>query len=108
MFIPNTYRVIIKPIQTREITSSGVILGGQLKSGENLLYGEVVHPGDTKFEKGQKVFYSEYSAASLVDARSLHDGSRTYTDVKDDNYVVVSQDDIMAYYDSDSISEIVK
>lgn len=102
--IPNTHRVIIKPFPISELKSSGLILPGQLTAGENLFYGEILHPGNTKFVKGQGVFYSEYSAANLIDVKPILEGNKSYTDMKDENYVVVAEDDIMAYYDASEIS----
>lgn len=99
MVVPNTNRVIIKPIEIEELGSSGLVVAGQLKAGENLFYGEIVHPGDTKFEKGQGVFYSEYSSANLFDVRPLIDGSKSFKEVREDGWVVVAEDDIMAFYD---------
>lgn len=102
MIVPNTQRVIIKPIIIDEIKSSGLVIAGQLKAGENLFYGEIIHPGDTKFKEGQAVFYSEYSAASLIDYRSVVDGSKTFSQVSKEGLVVVAEDDILAY----DVSEI--
>ena len=99
MLAPNTHRIIIKPIPINELKASGLIIAGQLKAGENLFYGEIVHQGDTKFAKGQNVFYSEYSAANLFDVRELLTGGRSFADVQNDGFVVVAQDDVMAYYD---------
>lgn len=100
--IPNTHRVIIKPIELSELKSSGLIIAGQLKAGENLFYGLIEHPGTTKFVRGQGVFYSEYSAASLIDARAILSGERSFSDISKDGFVVVAEDDIMAYYPDDS------
>ena len=97
--IPNTHRVIIKPIEISELKSSGLIIAGQLKAGENLFYGLIEHPGDTKFAKGQGVFYSEYSAAALIDAKAILSGEKDYSDLSRESFVVVAEDDIMAYYD---------
>jgi len=108
MVIPNTDRVIIKPIHIEELTSSGIIIAGQLKAGENLFYGEIVHQGDTKFEKGQGVFYSEYSAANVFDVRDIISGKKTFSEIQKDGWVVVAQDDIMAYYDHSTISKTAK
>jgi len=101
--IPNTHRVIIKPFPIKELKSSGLVLPGQLTAGENLFYGEILHAGDTKFVKGQGVFYSEYSAANLIDVRPILNGDKSYTDMKDENFVVVAEDDIMAYYDATEV-----
>ena len=101
MIVPNVNRVIVKPIPIKELKSSGLVIAGQLKAGENLFYGEILHAGTTKFKKGQEVFYSEYSAANLLDARGLLSGDANISDLKEDKHqmVVVAEDDIMAYYD---------
>jgi co-chaperonin GroES (HSP10) len=108
MIIPNTHRVIIKPIPIEQLKSSGLVLAGQLKAGENLFYGKVVHPGDTKFKEGQEVFYSEYSAANLFDVKPLIEGTKSFADMKDEGYVVVASDDVMAYYDTSEVSTVTK
>ena len=107
MLVPNIQRVIIKPILIDEIKSSGLVLAGQLKAGENLYYGEIIHPGTTKFKKGQGVFYSEYSAASLIDYRAVIEGTKKFSEVSKEGLVVVAEDDILAYDDSE-ISKTTK
>lgn len=96
MIVPNTHRVIIKPIKIKS-TASGLVLGGDqgMKAGENLLFGEIIHPGDTKFVKGQKVFYSGYSASAITDVQKMNEGISALAE----GLVIVAQDDIMAYYD---------
>lgn len=106
--VPNTHRVIIKPLPIKELKSSGIILPGQMKVGENLFFGTIEHPGDTKFKKGQEVFYSEYSAAALVDVRSYLSGDKSFAEISDEGFVVVAEDDIMAYYDDSKISGTTK
>lgn len=106
--VPNTNRVIIKPQPIKELKSSGIILPGQMKVGENLFFGRIEHPGDTKFKKGQEVFYSEYSAAALVDVRSYLSGEKTFAEVSEEGFVVVAEDDIMAYYDDPKVSRTAK
>jgi len=108
MLKPNIDRVIIKPIHIEELTSSGIIIAGQLKAGENLLYGEIVDAGDTKFKQGQGVFYSEYSAANVFDVAEIISGGKTFSQIKEDNWVVVAQDDIMAYYDDKQVPKTTK
>lgn len=100
MLRPNTFRVLIKPIQIEGVTTQGgIVLPGKLKVGENLLFGEIVDPGDTRFKIGQKVFYSEYSAAAIYDAlTALQTGKFN----REESLVVVAQDDVMAYYDDAS------
>lgn len=99
MIIPNTQRVLIKRIVREEDTESGLIIPGQLKAGENLFFGEIIHPGDTHFKKGQKVYYSEYSAATLIDVGAVLANKITMGQaISEKNvYFVVAEDDIMAY-----------
>jgi co-chaperonin GroES (HSP10) len=105
MLTPNTGRLIVKPIKEQPLTSSGLIIGGQLKAGENLFVGIIVEAGEfsAKFRKGQIVYYSEYSASGVVDmgpvfAGALDMGKAT----RDENMmIVVSEDDVMAYESED-------
>ena len=99
MIVPNTQRVLIKRVNRDEDKQTGILIPGQLKAGENLFYGEVIHPGDTKFKKGQHVYYSEYSAASLVDVGSYLAGKMGLGQAMNEKniYYVVAEDDIMAY-----------
>lgn len=106
--IPNANRVIVKPIPINDLKSSGIVLPGNLVVGENLLFGKIFHPGDTKFVKGQYVFYSEYSAASILDAKSLLEGTLSMSKATEGGLVVVAQDDVMAYYDASEISTTTK
>lgn len=105
MLVPNTQRVIIKPVPIKELKTSGLVISGQLTAGENLFYGKIIHPGSTKFKIDQGVFYSEYSAANLLDVRDLLEGTRPFSEVRDDGFVVVAEDDIMAYYDITEVPE---
>lgn len=108
MIVPNTHRVIIKPIPIDELKASGLVIAGQLKAGENLFYGEIVHPGDTAFKTGQGVFYSEYSAANLFDVRPILDGTKSFGEIQKEGHVVVAADDVMAYYDATAVSSSAK
>lgn len=99
MIVPNTQRVLVKRVNREEDKRSGLIIPGQLKAGENLFYGEVVHPGDTKFKKGQHIYYSEYSAATLIDVGSVFKNKITMGQAINEKnvYYIVAEDDIMAY-----------
>ena len=99
MIKPNIYRILIYPIKLEGITAgAGIVLAGTVKPGENLLYGVVIDPGTTKFKVGQEVFYSEYSAAGLVDARKIQAGDVGALSSRHP-IAVVAEDDVMAYYD---------
>ena len=95
--IPNIERVLIRLVEaSREITP--VLIPGQLKAGENLHCGEIVHPGNTKFKKGQIVYYSEYSASALINFGSVLRGEQGLGEaISGEKYYVVAADDIMAY-----------
>lgn len=102
MIKPNIGRVIVKPLKhSDKLSSGGIIMPGQLKAGENLLIGVIVVPGTnfqgepTKLKKGQLVYYSEYSAAGVVDMADFIEGKTTFAD--SEKYVVIAEDDIMAY-----------
>lgn len=95
MIVPNTNRVLVAKISEQEMSTSGIVLPGQLKAGENLFVGRVVHAGDTKFSKDQVVYYSEYSAASITDMSDVLAKKGSRSDAK--TYFVVAEDDIMAY-----------
>jgi len=102
MLIPNTDRVLIKRIDiSADKIKQNFILPGELKAGENLFLGEIVHPGDTKFKKGQKVYYSEYSTAAIQDIGAIERGEKKYLS-KEDALFVVAQDDIMAYEEEET------
>ena len=80
--IPNTYRVLVKRVEVPQI--SHILTPGQLKAGENLLAGIIVHPGDSQFKKGQLVYYSEYSASAVFDIGSVLEGKKSYGEVLQD------------------------
>lgn len=106
--VPNIERVIIRLIKTTDAMSP-VAVPGQLKAGEGLHTGEVIHPGfpwvdgegkthKPKFEKGQVVYYSEYSAAKLSNVGSMLRGEQTLGGVlRESDIHVVAADDVMAY-----------
>ena len=98
MIVPGKGRVLIQPILISNL-KSGFILSEDVNAGDNLLYGEVIHPGTTEFKKGQKVMYSQYSATALVDARAVVEDELSIADAKKAALVVLAQDDVMAYYD---------
>lgn len=97
---PNDDRVIIKLLSRKDVYDSPILVEGQLKAGENLLFGEVVDGGSTRFHPGDLVYYSEYSAARMYQLGKLKRGEfKTMTELQDEKNVlyVVAADDIMAY-----------
>lgn len=94
--VPNVERVILRLVQTTRAMSP-ILMPGQLKAGEALYTGEIVHPGNTKFKKGQIVYYSEYSAARLSNVGSVLREEQTLGSVFKTDYFVVAADDIMAF-----------
>lgn len=99
MITPNVDRVLIKKITITEAQQGNIIVPGQVVVGENLYAGEIVHPGTTKFKKGQLVYFSEYSASAITDIGTVVAGKETMSDVrqKGSQILVVAEDDIMAY-----------
>ena len=96
MICPKSHRVLISRISNEDVkNANGIVLPGQLKAGENLFVGNIVHPGDTKFTKDQIVYYSEYSASSVTDMSKVLTKEGTRAEAK--TYYVVAEDDIMAY-----------
>ena len=107
MIIPNAGRVLIKRIGTENFNTP-IIAPGQLKAGENLYYGEIVHAGDTTFTKGQHVYYSEFSAAAIQQLGDVETGKKTLGEAMSSGNVlfVVANDDIMAMEVNDDTKEI--
>lgn len=99
MIVPNNERVIVKRFTNEDVKTSAILLPGQLKAGENLFVGKILHPGNTKFQKGQIVYYSEYSASKLVDLTKALKGEETVTEAAKTELFVVAEDDIMAFDD---------
>src|SRR5690242_6924823 len=99
VIVPNDDRVLIKYLDYGEIKKSQIVLSGQLRAGDNLLIGRVVHPGKSKFKVDQLIFYSEYSAAALMQFNKVVRGEWTPGEAlkKENGFVVVAEDDIMAY-----------
>lgn len=103
MLTPNVDRVLVKKVKSELMQDENILLPGQLKVGENLFAGEVVHAGDSNLKVGQLVFYSEFSAARIIDMGRVFRGECTIDEViKEDNLIyVVAKDDIMAQDDYD-------
>lgn len=90
MITPTTGRILVKKIDRKDAsTDSGLLVPGQMLQEENLLYGEIIHPSDSKFTKGQIVFYSRYSATNIFDE-------------KGQQFQIVSDLDVMAVEDNDT------
>ena len=108
--IPNTYRILVRRIEVPQV--SHILTPGQLKAGENLLAGIVIHPGDSKFKKGQLVYYSEYSASAVFDIGAVLRGEKEYGEVLQDKLYIVAKEDVMAFeegiYDPAKISRITQ
>lgn len=98
MLVPNAERVIVKRFSNEDIQSAILLQPGQLKAGENLFVGEIVHGGNTKFNVGQIVYYSEYSASAIVDLSEVLKKKESLAEAaKNKTLFVVAEDDIMAY-----------
>lgn len=71
-----------------------------VKAGENLFIGRVIHAGESQFKTGQLVMFMEYSMAGFYkDLEELAAGKVSLTDtMKPENqYYVISEDDVMCY-----------
>ena len=84
MIIPTNDNVLVKAIKREKLkTDSGIYLsGGTSQQEESLRYGEIIQPGVTEYSKGDKIFYSAYSAVWVNDAN--------------EEYQLLNQLDIMA------------
>lgn len=101
MIVPNEDRVLVKKVDTELMQDDHILLPGQLKSGENLFVGEVVHKGDSKLHIGQLVWFSEFSNARIIDMGKVLRGEWTVDEaIKSENLLyILAKDDIMAYDD---------
>jgi co-chaperonin GroES (HSP10) len=97
MLVPNKDRLIVKRLKHDE-NQNGIILPGQLKAGDNLFAGQVMHAGETRFVLGQVVYYSEYSAASIMPVAGVLSGEVSLGQLMtSEPLFVVCEDDVMAY-----------
>lgn len=98
---PNVDRCLVKLLSAKHLFSeeTNILVPGQLKAGENLLYGEVIDGGSTKFKSGTKVYYSEYSAAALFRLGEVAAGVLSIGEAmnEENKLYVIAEDDIMAY-----------
>lgn len=102
MIVPNEDRVLVKKSTGQEFQDEHILLPGQLKSGENLFVGEVVHPGNSAFKIGQLVWFSEFSHARIIDMGKVYRGEWTVDQaLKEENLLyILAKDDVMAYDDN--------
>lgn len=110
MVIPNIGRVIVRRLRQEADDQAPILIPGQLKAGENLYYGEVVNGGDTRFKAGDHVYYSEYSASTLIDVGAVRRKKLTLgTAMTEENvFYVIADDDIMAYDGPDEVPPVQK
>lgn len=100
---PNDLRVLVKRVVSAA-NPGKILMAGQLVAGENLLVGTVVATAEgSKFRTGQIVYYSEYSAAAVMDMAKFFKGEYTLSQVYNvgNMMTVVPEDDIMAYETED-------
>lgn len=102
MIVPNKDRVLIRKVANEEAQSANILLPGQLKVGENLYAGEVIHAGESALRVGSLVFFSEFSAAGVTDLGAVLRKEKQLSEVMNGENIlyVVAEDDIMAYDDS--------
>lgn len=107
MIVPNKDRILVRKVGNKEVQTTNILLPGQLKVGENLYAGEVVHAGESDFKEGSLVFFSEFSAAGVTDVGSVLRGEKKLTEAMDGESVlyIVAEDDVMAYDDSYSFKK---
>lgn len=108
MIKPNIDRVLVKKVKSELMQDENILLPGQLKVGENLFAGEVVDAGDSNLRIGQLVYYSEFSAARIIDMGKVLRSEMTIDEViKEDNLLyIVAKDDIMAFDDEEYFKTI--
>jgi len=67
MIIPTNENILVKTLDREVKTGSGLIIGNTSTMEEGLKMGEIVHPGNSPYKKGDKIFYSGYSAVWVTD-----------------------------------------
>ena len=93
----------MKKADGQDFQDEHILLPGQLKSGENLFCGEVVHVGNSETLKvGMLVWFSEFSNARIIDMGKVYRGELTVDEaLKTENLLyILASDDVMAYDDN--------
>jgi len=99
MILPNSGRVVVELLRTGE--KQGQIYLPQrenLKAGENLFIGRIVHAGDSDFTVGDLVLFQEYSMSAVFkDVKRLAEGNATASEmIEPENlHYIISSADIM-------------
>lgn len=108
MLVPNADRVLVRKVKGAAVEDKNILLPGQLKTGENLYPGEVVHAGDSTLKVGQLVYFSEFSSAMLMDMGKVFRGEWTIADaMKEENMVyIIATDDLMASDDDYDFTKV--
>ena len=106
MLTPNTGRIIVELIKPGEKEGEIYLPDREnVKAGENLLIGKVIHKGESDFKEGQIVMFQEYSMSGVYkDVKALVDGTVSVSEtMKPENqYHVIAVADIMASLDDDT------
>lgn len=101
MLTPNKGRIIVELLRTGEKEGEIYLPTREnVKAGENLLIGKVVHPGESELKKGTLVMFQEYSLSGVYkDVKELAEGKVGMTEAsKTENQLhVIAELDIMAY-----------
>lgn len=71
MIIPTKGRILIKKLEKKVSTDSGILMANATLMEESLKYGEIVSEGHKLFSKGTKIFYSRYSATKVADGTEV-------------------------------------
>lgn len=107
MLQPNTGRIIVELIRTGDKQGDIYLPTREnVKAGENLIIGKVIHKGDSGFKEGQLVMFQEYSMSGVYkDIQGLVDGKvqASETMKPENQYHVIATADIMAVYDDSDV-----
>ena len=99
MLLPNSGRVVIELLRTGE--KEGEIFlptRENLKVGENLLIGRIIHAGDSEFTLGQLVLFQDYSLSGVYkDVAALAKGGITMAEAQkpENQHHIIATADIM-------------
>lgn len=96
MLTPNDGRLIVELVKNE---GGQIIMVNQSSDiGENLKCAKVVHPGESKFKKGQLVAVMEYSLGGIYkDIKGFQQASPTELNKIENMVHVIAEADIVAY-----------
>lgn len=101
MLTPNKGRIIVELLRTGDKEGELYMPSREnMKAGENLLIGKVIHKGDSDFKLGQYVMFQEYSMSGVYkDIKALVEGKASISEtLKPENqYHIVASEDVMGH-----------